>query len=56
MMYFCVHGKPREKHLSKSLAPSPRADMPCMADRLFPSYALWKQFAGTGAHLLWRAK
>jgi hypothetical protein len=48
--------KDSEIHLAKSLAPSLRADMLCMADRLFPGYALWKQFAGTGAALLWRAK
>ena len=48
--------KDSEIHLAKSLAPSLRADMLCMADRLFPSYGLWKRFAGTGAHLLWRAK
>ncbi|MDB6138699.1 MAG: hypothetical protein JWO94_1771, partial [Verrucomicrobiaceae bacterium] len=30
--------------------------MLCMAERLFPSYGLWQQFAATGAHLLWRAK
>ena len=48
--------KDSEIHLAKSLTPSLHAGMLCMADRLFPGYALWKQFAKTGAHLLWRAK
>ena len=48
--------KDSEIHLAKFLVSSLRAGMLCMADRLFPSYALWKQFAETGAHLLWRAK
>jgi hypothetical protein len=30
--------------------------MLCLADRLFPGLALWRQAAATGAHLLWRAK
>jgi hypothetical protein len=42
--------------LAKSVVPRLRAGMLCMADRLFPSYGLWKQCAATGAHLLWRAK
>lgn len=42
--------------LAKSLAPQLDAGMLCLADRLFPGYELWKQFAATGAHLLWRAK
>lgn len=45
-----------EISLAKSLAPRIGAGMLCMADRLFPGYELWKQFAATGAHLLWRAK
>lgn len=48
--------KDSEITLAKSLAPSLRVGMLCMADRLFPGYELWKQFAATGAHLLWRAK
>ena len=28
--------------------------MLCLADRNFPSYALWRTAAATGAHLLWR--
>ena len=42
--------------LAKALTPRLGKGMLCMADRLFPGYALWKQFAKTGAHLLWRAK
>ena len=30
--------------------------MLCMADCLFLGYELWKRYAATGAHLLWRAK
>lgn len=48
--------KDSEITLAKSLASQLRAGMLCTADRLFPGYHLWKQFAATGAHLLWRAK
>ena len=48
--------KDSEIHLAKSLTPRLRKGMLCMADRLFPGYEIWKQFAATGAHLLWRAK
>lgn len=48
--------KDSEMHLAKSLIPRLRKGMLCMADRLFPGYEIWKQFAATGAHLLWRAK
>lgn len=48
--------KDSEISLAKSLAPQLHKGMLCMADRLFPGYEIWKQFAGTGAHLLWRAK
>jgi hypothetical protein len=48
--------KDSEINLAKSLAPRIGVGMLCMADRLFPGYELWKQFAATGAHLLWRAK
>ena len=48
--------KDSEIHLAKSLASSLLPNMLCMADRLFPGYSLWKQFAATGAQLLWRAK
>jgi len=42
--------------LAKALAAKLRPGMLCLADRLFPSYGLWRQFARSGAHLLWRAK
>lgn len=48
--------KDSEITLAGSLAPRLGAGMLCMADRLFPGYGLWKQFAATGAQLLWRAK
>ncbi len=48
--------KDSEMHLAKSLIPSLSEGMLCMADRLFPGYEIWKQFAATGAHMLWRAK
>lgn len=48
--------KDSEITLAKSLTPRLGVGMLCLADRLFPGYELWKQFAATGAHLLWRAK
>ena len=48
--------KDSEIQLAKFLIPSLRPDMLCMADRLFPSYGLWKCFAATGTQLLWRTK
>ncbi len=45
-----------EIHLAKSLVPRLRKGMLCMSDRLFPGYEIWKQFAASGSHLLWRAK
>jgi len=48
--------KDSEIHLAKALVRHLRPNMLCMADRLFPSYALWQQYAATGANLLWRAK
>ncbi len=45
-----------EISLAKSLVPSLKKGMLCIADRLFPGYELWKECAATGAHLLWRAK
>lgn len=48
--------KDSEMHLAKSLIPRLHKGMLCMADRLFPGYEIWKQFAATGANLLWRAK
>jgi hypothetical protein len=48
--------KESEINLAKDLARKLGPDMLCMADRLFPGYDLWKLYAATGAHLLWRAK
>jgi len=48
--------KDSEITLAKPLATRLGTGMLCMADRLFPGYELWKQYAATGAHLLWRAK
>ena len=45
-----------EIHFAKSLIPRLRKGMLCMSDRLFPGYEIWKQFAASGSHLLWRAK
>jgi hypothetical protein len=42
--------------LAKSLVSYLRPGMLCLADRLFPGYELWKEFAASGAQLLWRAK
>jgi len=48
--------KDSELHLAKTLIPRLRKGMLCMSDRLFPGYEIWKQFAASGSHLLWRAK
>ncbi|MEX2368928.1 MAG: IS4 family transposase [Candidatus Paceibacterota bacterium] len=48
--------KDSEITLAKSLTPRLGIGMLCLADRLFPGFELWKQYAATGAHLLWRAK
>lgn len=45
-----------ETALARELLQSLRAGMICLADRLFPSPALWREARATGAHLLWRAK
>ena len=45
-----------EISLVKTLAPSLREGMLCLADRLFPSHGLWEACSAGGAHLLWRAK
>lgn len=45
-----------EIKLAEKLIPRLEKGMLCLADRLFPGYALWKKAAATGAHLLWRAK
>lgn len=48
--------KDSEITLAKELARALGPGMLCMADRLFPGYELWCQYAATGADLLWRAK
>ena len=51
-------GKYRDSEvaLARRVMPGLRQGMLCLADRLFPGLALWKQATATGAHLLWRAK
>ena len=48
--------KDSEITLAKELARALGPGMLCMADRLFPGYELWRLYAASGAHLLWRAK
>lgn len=43
-----------EVALAKSVLPSLRKGMLCLADRGFYGFQLWKQAAATGADLLWR--
>ena len=45
-----------EVTLAQRVIPGLGKGMLCLADRLFPGLALWKQATATGAHLLWRAK
>ena len=45
-----------ETTLAAQLLPDLRAGMLCLADRLYPSFTLWKKGVTTGADLLWRAK
>jgi hypothetical protein len=45
-----------ETTLAKSVVPALRKGMLCLADRLFPSYNLWRVAAQTGADLLWRVR
>jgi len=45
-----------ERTLAEKVIPSLRKGMLCMADRLFPSYKLWRAAAKTGADLLWRTR
>lgn len=45
-----------ELELAKTVLPSLRQGMLCLADRGFFGYAMWKQAADTGAQLLWRAR
>lgn len=42
--------------LAKTVLPSLRKGMLCLADRNFFGYELWKQAQATGADLLWRVK
>jgi transposase IS4-like protein/DDE family transposase len=42
--------------LAKTVLPSLRKGMLCLADRNFFGYQLWKQARATGADLLWRVK
>jgi hypothetical protein len=51
-----VFGTDSEQVLAARLAPSLAPGMLLLADRNFPSWKLWSQCAGTGAHLLWRVK
>jgi Insertion element 4 transposase N-terminal/Transposase DDE domain len=44
-----------EKTLAERLLPALQPGMLALADRGFLSIDLWRQAAGTGAHLLWRA-
>jgi len=45
-----------ETALAQTVVRSLRKGMLCLADRLFFSFALWKQAAETGADLVWRIK
>lgn len=45
-----------EVTLAHDVVQNLQADMLCMADRGFFSYALWKKAAATGADLLWRVR
>jgi hypothetical protein len=45
-----------ETTLAAQLLPDLCPGMLCLADRLYPSFSLWKKAAATGASLLWRAR
>lgn len=45
-----------ELTLAEKVIPSLGKGMLCLADRLFPSYKLWRMAARTGADLLWRTR
>jgi Insertion element 4 transposase N-terminal/Transposase DDE domain len=45
-----------ENALAKTVLPSLKKGMLCLADRGFFGFEMWKQAAATGADLLWRAK
>jgi hypothetical protein len=49
-------GPDSEQVLARRVLPALGPGMLLLADRNFPSYQLWRQAAGTGAHLLWRVK
>jgi transposase IS4-like protein/DDE family transposase len=51
-----VFGAVSEQALARQVLGSLGAGMLLLGDRNFPSYRLWSQVAGTGAHLLWRVK
>ena len=45
-----------EQTLATEVLPALKADMLCLADRLFASFPFWKKAAATGATLLWRIR
>lgn len=49
-------GAVSEQVLARRVLGSLSAGMLLLGDRNFPSYQLWREAAGTGAHLLWRVK
>jgi hypothetical protein len=49
-------GAVSEQVLARRVLGSLGAGMLLLGDRNFPSYQLWREAAGTGAHLLWRVK
>jgi hypothetical protein len=42
--------------LARGVIPELKPHMLCLADRLFPGFALWKEAASGGCALVWRAK
>jgi Insertion element 4 transposase N-terminal/Transposase DDE domain len=48
--------KQSELALAASVVDALKPDMLCLADRLYPGYALWQRAQKTGAALLWRAR
>lgn len=51
-----VFGAVSEQVLARRVLGSLSTGMLLLGDRNFPSYRLWREAAGTGAHLLWRVK
>ena len=51
-----VFGATSEQVLARRVLGSLGEGMLLLGDRNFPSYRLWRETAGTGAHLLWRVK